>query len=93
MAFISIGDKLWAEDGLKAQLDRQGSLTVIGPEEHLVYYPEVGYPMRSVNDGEQYISRKVAFAHYEDVATASSSNTTTGSGLPSRCPSWRWWLS
>jgi hypothetical protein len=86
MTFTPFGDKLWAKDGLKVQQSGQGSFTVIGPEEHLVHYPEVGYPLRPVNDGEENISRKVAFAHYQGCGDSIFFKYDYGFRVPSRCP-------
>lgn len=77
---------MYAQEGLKVQSRRSGGHTVIGPDEHLAQPPEVGYPMRPVNDGEQYISIKVAFAYYDKCGDSIFFKYYPGFRAPSWCP-------
>jgi hypothetical protein len=58
--------------------------TVIGPDERFVLFG--GYPLRPVNDGEEKISRKVAYAHYSRCGHNVFFKYHHGFRAPSRCP-------
>ena len=60
---------------------------MIGPDQHLTRQPGFsGDPLRPVNDGEERISNKVAFAHYSKCQDNIFFKFSPGFRVPSLCP-------